>query len=190
MTVLVLIATLVVVDVLLLQCLSRGYLRLCVCVSSSLARLLPHLDAHESTIQQANLATTAMRGRAVLMLAMAAGYDHAGRTCSKHDMCSERWRRFCDARMPLSDLMQTHASVPGCLLLPIYLGQPSILSMLEHRPLHEDLRLGHAGLRQGTFRSPSSQCWSIGPCIRIYGWATQVSGRVPGHPGHPVCAGA
>ena len=102
----------------------------------------------------------------------------------------------------LHDLMQSHASAPGRLPLPIphsYPSHPFILSKpLEHRPLRQELRLGCASLKQGPFGGPSRQKsklhpvksqnhWSIGPCIRM-------SGAIPGGKEHraiyPVRAGA
>ena len=67
-----------------------------------------------------------------------------------------------------------------------------ILSMLEHRPLHQELRLGrgnrdilymlehrplHQDVRRNTGRERASghlscTCWGIGPCIRMSGAKT------------------
>ena len=102
--------------------------------------------ARQSTFQQANLATTAMRSRAIATWPDASyGYTmrvglQADMTCVRSD--GEGFATHAQ--------LATSTPAPGRLPLPIPHGYPGhlfilsmlgpILSMLEHRPLHQDVR--------------------------------------------------
>ena len=121
------------------------------CVSPSLAHSMPHLEACESTIQQATLATTAMRSRAVLMLATTAMRSRccpdasyytmqvglqADMTCVRSDGES-----FATRARPLA-----RSYVIACLC-------PRPSTPTDAPPATQAIH-------------SSCQCWSIGPCIR------------------------